>query len=762
MGKISRDTFQLNQAKQYVGVRLQSSVPIVDADWNELEDIRKHEHQTFLQAFVGNGVQPGSENFQIQALTLILTAAVNLEIDLVKSTAAAALGFDATNQQATAKDNVPAQLISHHAEPFTLSSGMTLVVKVNGVEQTITFNFPDDAQDQAKPLNQAKQLTTAAVITAINSTVPQLAAKQLTTAAVITAINSTVPQLATTNDFRILGGTPQQPGLCLVEGWEIQIPASLNYTEQLLYNNAELATQWQVTPLFPLTTPTAARSDIIYLDAWERLVDSTEDPDLINDLIGVETCLRRKREWVVRVAEGSESLPESPLGHVYYPLARLTRPANQAAISAEQLTDLRQELALARQSEVQQVAQDVQQVVRDAFNYDYTLAQDGQPHLKISLREAINALLRGGLPSTSVTTLTTAINWFREGCSLEPLTTIQDYQGDIWFFWQQRWDGSWYKRYSHQNNQWGPDTQIATASWSMQIVEGNNKTIWVFSISYQDNQSYLKGKRYLDGNWSPEQTIVSSNNGIEHYSVTDDQNGNLWVFWQVEETDNQFPVRYKRYQYINETWTSPEEVKSSNNQGKSFNKRLNSLTARSDYDGNIWLFWQSYENDNFDIWYKHYSRTSQNWEDERQLTYNLGDDYLQFVFRDKSGNLWVFWQSYQEEQWATWYQYYHPLNGWSWETKLEDIIDGTLSVIGDHQGDLWVFWNTWQAFWYKRYSLISGWGHPVQLTPLPGYVQICYPPTALEDDEGDIWVFWSFLEDWFIEKVQYQKLIPVI
>ena len=40
MGNFSRDTFDPN--KNYVGVRLQQGVPLVDADWNELNDIIRH------------------------------------------------------------------------------------------------------------------------------------------------------------------------------------------------------------------------------------------------------------------------------------------------------------------------------------------------------------------------------------------------------------------------------------------------------------------------------------------------------------------------------------------------------------------------------------------------------------------------------------------------------------------------------------------------------------------------------------------------
>src|SRR3954469_23422188 len=66
MGSFSRDTF--NRLKHYVGVRLQQGVPLIDADWNELEDIRKFELQAFLKWFVGDGVPAGNDGFRITAL----------------------------------------------------------------------------------------------------------------------------------------------------------------------------------------------------------------------------------------------------------------------------------------------------------------------------------------------------------------------------------------------------------------------------------------------------------------------------------------------------------------------------------------------------------------------------------------------------------------------------------------------------------------------------------------------------------------------
>ncbi len=66
MGNFSRSTF--DPKKHYVSVRLQQGVPLVDADWNEMEDIRQHEFETFLKSIVGAGVPAHDTGFQIQAV----------------------------------------------------------------------------------------------------------------------------------------------------------------------------------------------------------------------------------------------------------------------------------------------------------------------------------------------------------------------------------------------------------------------------------------------------------------------------------------------------------------------------------------------------------------------------------------------------------------------------------------------------------------------------------------------------------------------
>lgn len=213
MANISRNTF--DKLKHYVNVRMQQGVPLVDADWNEKDDIRKDQLETFLKLFIGSGVPEGNDGFAI---------------------------------------------------------------------------LPAPGQD---------------------------------------------------NDVIIKGGSPGQPGICLVEGWDVRIENDILYSAQPL-TALPLAAAMGVDPIPELTTPEELeRTDILYLDVWEREVNGVEDPDIVNPDINIETCVRTKREWVVRVAEGQSQPPAAPAGHIFYPLAKLTRFAPEAEIQNHNITDLR-------------------------------------------------------------------------------------------------------------------------------------------------------------------------------------------------------------------------------------------------------------------------------------------------------------------------------------------------------------------------------------------------------------------------------------
>ena len=140
-----------------------------------------------------------------------------------------------------------------------------------------------------------------------------------------------IQAISAANNFRILAGFPT-PGTCLIGGIEVAIGADVNYSDQ--------------PGVPPLTTPSPTqpdpREDMVYLDVSLVSVDGTVDTDLLNSSdLGIQTSVRQKPFWVVRVAEGVP-VPNSAPGHVHYPLARLLRTRNVNDIQAPMITDLRQ------------------------------------------------------------------------------------------------------------------------------------------------------------------------------------------------------------------------------------------------------------------------------------------------------------------------------------------------------------------------------------------------------------------------------------
>jgi uncharacterized protein DUF6519 len=380
VGDFSRSTF--DRVKHYVGVRLQQGVPLVDADWNEAEDIRRYEVQAFLKWFVGDGVPAGNDGFRIAALgggavntirltSIAATGRTSVTVDVAGSTAAAALGITPANRQATRR-NTAARLTGETSQPFALAAGQTLVVTAEGAApETVTFAAASFANIGAA--------TAAEVVNAINATLTRVTASA-----------------GAGDDVVITGGdgTADGAGRCLVDGRDAVQEGRTAYTAQPLFNNTILATEWGVPVVDPLSAPSSGtRTDLLYLDVWDREVSSAEDDALVNPAIGVESCVRLRREWTVRVRPGTTQLPVSGngdfrAGHSYLALALLNRQAGVAAIQATALADQR----------AQNLFMPPSTLVDDVLGTSAAAYRRGENRPRISLREAINALLSGQLP----------------------------------------------------------------------------------------------------------------------------------------------------------------------------------------------------------------------------------------------------------------------------------------------------------------------------------------------------------------------------
>lgn len=561
MGNFSRDTF--DGRKGYASVRLQQGVPLVDADWNEREDVRRAELRNFARAFAGSGVPRGSDGFRV----------------------------------------TPA---------------------------------------------------------------------------------------AGPNDFGIAAGR------CLVEGWEVVNDwdergdaAGRSYTSQPLFGDGGLAAAWGVDPLPALTTPGSARTDRVYLDVWEREVDADEDPELVDPQLGVEGCVRIRREWVVRVAEGAAELPAAPAGHAFYELALLHRRAGGDDLPPEQVED-RRRTGLCAVSQNQ-----LAQITADAFGPGYTLDGDGEPNLKVSLREAVNALMRGQLLGAPPR----RINENTATDSLNARCALTDRTGAVWVFWAGYSIGQkiWYRRYDPVTGTWDAIVQLTHPG------DGD------------------------DGG---------------PVSVVEDGDGSIWVFWTRTLTAGGSAVLHDRYDPAGRAWRGEAELRAASTAGDS------QAAALVDSRGDVRVFWRRGGGSTGALWHNRFDRTSRSWVGEAQLTAGTANDDAPSAVMDGRGDLWVVWtRAVGTGKRALWCNRYDPMGGtWTGEVQLAtdaaSNVDPYAVVGGD--GAPWVFWTSDRGgntdVYYRRYDGAGGtWAAEQRLTSDAGYDS---QPAAVTSGE-DLWVFWT-------------------
>lgn len=579
MGNFSRNTF--DPARRYTSVRLQQGVPLVDADVNEMQDIRQHALEQFLRQFVGDGVPYGDDGFAIT-----LTGAVD--------------------------------------------------------------------------------------------------------------------------DFSIAAGA------CLAGGLEASNDADTLFSAQELSVRPDLASQWGVPALdgFSITG-----THIVYLDTWDREVDSTEDADIVNGLIGIETSVRNRREWVVRVAPGAV-LPPVPAGsesHAFYALATLERAADGT------LSDLVEQ----RRTGVRVPSyHDLQQFLADAFGagYPVNLARGPNPgdaQLATSLREAINALMRGELPTAPAAVVRDAPDSYFGPGSLLRTSNGELYMLSVEFDLVSGQNALYYDRYDEATGRWtaggliptGADLYASDPQDSVSLVELADDRILAVFLATRGGDRVLVRWRFDPSDGSESVQDITSGASDRNPELAVDDAGRVWVFWhRWDGTQNR--VFFMLYDQATDTF-GPEQsltLAGSNNEDVA----VTPVAGTSQ----LWVVWTSDRDGNRNIYYDTYDRLSDTWAGNTSLTLDASTDReAQCV--EANGELWVFWKSNRTGSYQVFARNYSPATGlWGPERQLTEETRGELdnfSVAATDDGEIWLFWHATDgaSFFelsYKRMTADELWG----------------------------------------------------
>lgn len=86
------------------------------------------------------------------------------------------------------------------------------------------------------------------------------------------------------------------------------------------------------------------RTDVVYIDIEEVEISPAEDPDIVNPLNAAETCRDIRLEYTISIANNTSDVPTPPAGHVYRPLARISKDGSSNQIVSDDIELLLPEL----------------------------------------------------------------------------------------------------------------------------------------------------------------------------------------------------------------------------------------------------------------------------------------------------------------------------------------------------------------------------------------------------------------------------------
>ncbi len=622
MAVISSNTF--DPLRRYVGVRLQQGVPIVDADWNELDDFHKFEVQAFLKWFVGNGLPEGGNGFRIDGT-----------------------GLD--------KD-------------FFIRAGIT---------------------------GAADGLSNV--------------------------------------------------GRCLVNGLDVIIAADIQFTGQALYekNNPSptlLAQSSGGGAILAFDSLTPSSQVVVYLDVWERLVTPAEDPRLVLPDLGTESCARLKREWVVRIRNGSTAPvpndPEYKPGHNYYALATIARRTTETHVNPGDVTDRRERRLLIPPSTL----------ISDVLGIDPSNYRQGQGRPAISLREAVNALLRGELPSTpdAATTPDTGVNFIKRAFFFDNTNgLVAAWRSDRF----NSTDQVVVTRLDLNNITAGfatPVQQVTSgvAHSDPHAVLLSNGDLLVTYQTEDPNSSIFYKRAPLTGlNAASEQPLATAPNVPQSSPFTVVNNDLVTFFYHLNSATNP-GWQYRRFQHATNKFvdTNPQPLLST------VSTATRDMHAASDGSGNIWVAFVV-TGPPATISALRFTPSSGQVlpATVTTLTAPTGGNIVNehpFVISRSNGNIHVFWR----ERTTSLYTAVFSGGAWQPTSAVTNTIAGDRQpcAVEDANGALWLFWTRGSSngdiFLMRNDPVTNTWGQPRQMTFSP---RDDSAPFALVAPNNAIWVFWS-------------------
>jgi hypothetical protein len=257
----------------------------------------------------------------------------------------------------------------------------------------------------------------------------------------------------------------------------------------------------------------------------------------------------------------------------------------------------------------------------------------------------------------------------------------------------------------------------------------------------KDNGDQILLRRFDGKVWHPPLDVTGEGLRIWRPTVAVDGKGDVWVAWS-QQIDGDWEIFYRRYTPPKDgdagKWS--EIVRLTRAAGSDFH-----VVAAADAAGTVWLAWQAWRDNNFDILLSA-PVEGHPWKEPRSISRSAANDWTPAIAADSRGRVYVAWDTYDKGNYDV---RLFTLNKDDKEGKTAAVADSPRfearpHLVCDKQDRLWIAYEEGDEQWGKdygdrqpqRHDLPKNLGSPLYLKRT---VQVkCWADGKLRRPAGDL------------------------
>jgi len=206
--------------------------------------------------------------------------------------------------------------------------------------------------------------------------------------------------------------------------------------------------------------------------------------------------------------------------------------------------------------------------------------------------------------------------------------------------------------------------------------------------------------------WEPPIDVTDAGLDVWRPAITVDGNGVVWVAWS-QQVDGDWEIFYRRYTppELIAPPAPPAQVKGlwhdivrvTRSPGSDFH-----VVATTDANGTVWLAWQGWRQDNYEILLAAMD-DKHPWKEPRVISNSKANDWSPAIAADKQGNVYVAWDTYDKGNYDV------RLFKVGKESKIIEVanspkFEARPSISCDAANRLWIAYEEGEEQWGKDYS----------------------------------------------------------